>query len=99
MNKNYISGRRFEYSIKKELEKQGWIAIRSAGSHSPFDIIAIKNDKILLLQLKHYKEKLPRTVEEREREKFENLNIEKELKVTYSIITDKKQINELIMKS
>ena len=27
----------------KKLEKEGWFCIRSAGSHSPIDIIAIKS--------------------------------------------------------
>jgi len=42
MNKNYKSGVAREYRIMKKLEKEGWFCIRSAGSHSPIDIIAIK---------------------------------------------------------
>jgi len=44
-NKNYVSGRRKEYRIKKKLEKEGWIVIRSAGSHSFADLIAIMRAK------------------------------------------------------
>jgi hypothetical protein len=42
MNIRYIKGRRLEYKVKKELEKNGYIVIRSAGSHSPFDLVALK---------------------------------------------------------
>jgi len=42
MNKNYKSGAAREYRIMKRLEEEGWFCIRSAGSHSPIDIIAIK---------------------------------------------------------
>jgi Holliday junction resolvase len=40
-NKRYISGRRFEYKIKKDLEKNNWIVLRSSGSKGPFDLIAL----------------------------------------------------------
>jgi Holliday junction resolvase len=41
-NKNYIKGRRKEYALKKLYEAKGWIVIRSAGSHSFADLIAIE---------------------------------------------------------
>lgn len=59
MNKNYNSGRKFEYRVKKYLEKEGYYVMRSAGSKSPFDLIAIANNKefftykVLLIQCKH----------------------------------------------
>ena len=59
MNKNYNSGRKFEYRVKKHLEKKGYYVMRSAGSKSPFDLIAIPNNKplltykVLLIQCKH----------------------------------------------
>lgn len=40
-NKNYKRGRAKEYRIKKQLEHEGWFVIRSAGSHSPVDLIAL----------------------------------------------------------
>jgi len=54
MNKNYIKGRNKEYRIKKKLEQEGYYVIRSAGSHSFFDLIAIHKEKkeILLIQVK-----------------------------------------------
>jgi len=41
-NKNYSRGRRKEYTICEKLRKEGFTIVqRTAGSHSPFDIIAI----------------------------------------------------------
>jgi Holliday junction resolvase len=44
-NKNYLKGRRREWKIKKQYEKDGWICIRSAGSKSPFDLVCIEPAK------------------------------------------------------
>lgn len=54
-NKNYQKGRRKEYKICDELKKKGFdIVQRTAGSHSPFDVIAIKllTREIKLIQSK-----------------------------------------------
>ena len=54
-NKNYEKGRRKEYAICDRLRNQGYdIAQRTAGSHSPFDIIAVNKAKkiIKLVQVK-----------------------------------------------
>ena len=55
-NKHYLKGREREYAIIRRLKKEGcWeIAQRTAGSHSPFDIIAINKEtkEILLIQSK-----------------------------------------------
>lgn len=50
-NKNYIKGRNKEYRICKTLKEQGFdIAQRTAGSHSPIDVIGIdKQNKVILL--------------------------------------------------
>lgn len=39
-NKNYVRGRDLEYRIIKLLENAGYNAIRTAGSHGVFDVIA-----------------------------------------------------------
>lgn len=56
-NKNYISGRAFEYKVKKYLESHGHLVFRSAGSHSIADLISIsmKLDRTVLIQCKHHK--------------------------------------------
>ena len=50
-NPNYIKGRRKEYKIRNKLLSENWdIVQRTAGSHSPIDIIAIDiNRKIIKL--------------------------------------------------
>jgi len=52
MSRSYVKGRRFEHYIKDKLEAKGWIVTRSAGSKGPFDLLAVKNGKILLIQCK-----------------------------------------------
>lgn len=51
----YKTGARKEYAIRNKLLKEGYdIVVRSAGSHSPIDIIAIKTStrEILFVQSK-----------------------------------------------
>jgi Holliday junction resolvase len=56
-NKNYIRGRAFEYRVKKDLEDKGYIVVRSAGSKSPFDLVAIslkvQYPDVILVQCKY----------------------------------------------
>ena len=40
-NANYIKGRRKEYEIMNDAKAKGLIAVRTAGSHGPFDVIII----------------------------------------------------------
>jgi len=42
VNKQYNKGYRFEQEVKHFLEKQGFLVFRSAGSHSPVDLIAFR---------------------------------------------------------
>jgi Holliday junction resolvase len=59
-NKNYISGRNFEYYVKRYFESMGFFVIRSAGSHTPIDLLAVHKtySKIYLIQCKHGKTKI-----------------------------------------
>lgn len=54
-NRNYVKGRRLEYEVKQYLMQKGWFVVRSAGSHSPFDLIAIKDGVVSLIQCKNSK--------------------------------------------
>ena len=66
-NKNYLKGRRKEYKICDEYKKKGFdIVQRTAGSHSPFDVIAIdiKARVIKLIQSKPDNYKTDKIVEE-----------------------------------
>ena len=53
-NKNYVKGRRKEYDLVHRLRAKGYTAFRSAGSHSPIDVIGIDggNKRIILIQAK-----------------------------------------------
>mgnify|MGYP003134653498 CR=1 FL=1 len=54
-NKNYEKGRRKEYKVCSIMKRLGYdIAQRTAGSHSPFDIIAVNIERkvIKLIQCK-----------------------------------------------
>jgi len=48
----YRLGRKLEYRIKKLLEEHGYEVIRSAGSHGRWDLIAIKDKIVRLIQVK-----------------------------------------------
>jgi hypothetical protein len=61
-NRNYRKGRAYEYEIKKRYEKLGYTVFRTAGSHSPADLIAVKNImsrlEVLLIQCKTTKKSI-----------------------------------------
>lgn len=46
MNKNYRTGRTFEYETIETWEEQGYTASRTAGSHGPYDVIAFRPDRV-----------------------------------------------------
>ncbi|RKX60270.1 MAG: hypothetical protein DRP29_03015 [Thermodesulfobacteriota bacterium] len=48
----YRLGRKLEYRIKKLLEEHGYEVIRSAGSHGRWDLVAIKDRIVRLIQVK-----------------------------------------------
>lgn len=55
-NKNYITGRAYEYKAKKLLEEEGYTVIRAAGSHGPWDLMAVRgDDKVRCIQIKRTK--------------------------------------------
>lgn len=51
-NKKYKEGRLFEYQIMAQKEKNGYLCFRREWSKGPIDIIAIKRNKIELIQSK-----------------------------------------------
>ena len=54
----YAVGANFEREVKKFFESNGWFMVRSAGSHSPVDLVAIKKTegykepKVIFIQCK-----------------------------------------------
>jgi hypothetical protein len=48
----YSRGAAFEHRVMAALEARGYTTLRSAGSHSPADIVALRRDGNLLVQAK-----------------------------------------------
>jgi Holliday junction resolvase len=69
-NRNYINGRRKEYKVVHAFKDKGFTALRSAGSHSPIDVVAINPDtkKIVLIQCK------PKSMSENKKKEIEEKN-------------------------
>ncbi len=49
---NYRKGYNLENKTQRLLERFGWDTFRSAGSHTAFDVLAIKDEVILKIQCK-----------------------------------------------
>lgn len=49
---NYDAGRRFEWAIRDDLRANGYDVVRSAGSKSKIDLLAIKPQQVIFLQCK-----------------------------------------------
>jgi Holliday junction resolvase len=81
----YKKGADFERKIVNAFRKMGCTALRSAGSHSPVDIVVIQDKEILLIQCKKGKLSKPA------KEKAKNLmpvQFPKEFMVVSAIWTD-----------
>jgi len=66
-NGNYIAGRAFEYEVIEHFEKEGYHPVRSAGSHTPIDIVCLvyQNKGLpLAIQCKKYKKYKPKPDEQ-----------------------------------
>jgi len=50
----YNDGRRFEYAVRNALQDAGYWVMRSAGSKSKVDLLALKQDELLLVQCKRH---------------------------------------------
>lgn len=49
---NYSRGAKFERRVQDYFEKAGYFVIRSAGSHSLIDLVALKGGEVQLVQCK-----------------------------------------------
>lgn len=49
---NYTKGRALEYQVMHTLTDKGYRCFRSAGSHSPVDVLAVKRGECLAIQAK-----------------------------------------------
>ena len=53
MGTNYQAGRRLEWQIRAEYQKDGYIVARTAGSKSPVDLVAWNDKEIIFIQCKY----------------------------------------------
>jgi len=83
-NRNYVNGRAKEYYIKKKEEKNGCLAFRSAGSHSPVDVVSINTTTktIRLIQCK------PKSMSENKKNKIkeENIGLNGSFQVSFEVL-------------
>lgn len=49
---SYAKGRRFEYAVRDALVEDGYEILRSAGSKTKIDLVAIKQGELLFVQCK-----------------------------------------------
>lgn len=52
---NYDRGREIEYKIMDKLTSEGYLVLRSAGSHSKIDVLGLRKDRIVAVQSKRTK--------------------------------------------
>lgn len=52
MATNYTKGAAFERKVAKDLEGYGYVTVRSAGSHSPADLVAMRHGELVCVQCK-----------------------------------------------
>lgn len=52
MTTNYRRGADFERRVASDLEGYGYVTVRSAGSHSPADIVAMRDGETVCVQCK-----------------------------------------------
>jgi len=52
MGTNYAAGRRFEWTMRTELQKDSYVVARTAGSKSVVDLIAWKGHELVFMQCK-----------------------------------------------
>lgn len=49
---NYSRGADFEHTVIRTLEAEGWLCIRSAGSHKSADVVALRKGQSAIVQCK-----------------------------------------------
>ena len=75
----YHKGRHFEYQFKKFLQKQGYIVLRTAGSHGFADLIAVgKDGEVIFYQLSYRFEKS-------KYKKLMDLALERKIRIFYVV--------------
>lgn len=85
---NYERGRSFEYYLKKKLEEEGFLVIRSAGSKGIFDLVAIKEEEVYLIQCKKNKRKSFYDYKVFQ-EKVKNVKVGEKIKMVFAFVFPK----------
>lgn len=86
-------GIRQEYKVKKFLESKGYYVVRSAGSHGIYDLVAIGETDVLLIQLKYGSEQyLKYSAKEKENQTHKGM---REIKPIHLEIRPYDDLNEL----
>lgn len=93
-----ISGRSYEYTIKKALESQNYYVVRSAGSKGKVDLVGIhKLYPVLLIQVKSVV-KLPiNSFRQFEKDIVEMAQIESKHKSCMFVIIEKQTLNYVVL--
>lgn len=91
MNNIYQQGRRKEYAVCKQLRGEGYdIVFRSAGSHSPIDVVAIdiEGRRVKLIQCKRNLSKGMMEVDEALKNKIEGqmIRLEALYRVSFAVV-------------
>ncbi len=68
MATNYRKGFLAELKALKELEAQGYVAARTTGSRSPFDVVAVGPQGVRLVQVKRTRSNPARSLQEARQE-------------------------------
>lgn len=87
---NYQRGRALEYKIKNQLEEEGYLVLRTAGSHGLFDLIALDRPfqgkgVVRFIQLKRKREG---------EEIHDEVSYEAEVKEEFWVIPDKRKVKD-----
>lgn len=56
-NANYLAGAAAERTVKRDLEQCGFSCIRAAASHGIYDVIGVRGDSVVFVQVKRGKTK------------------------------------------
>lgn len=65
MASQYQRGATAERRVKKYFEERGYFVVRSAGSHSPVDLVAVLDGKVTFVQVKSGQAKMTKAEEEK----------------------------------
>lgn len=74
MINRYLKGRKKEYKIMHEAKGGGKIVFRSAGSHSPIDVVVINRDERTIRFIQSKAESMSENKREALRQEFNFLN-------------------------